>query len=165
MGGLTVSTVSSSGDKLLPPGKDKHARAFSADESRDEAPPAVGDVEAFPLLGMAATPRLAARAPFTTPAREQPVQQRALQNRLLFVNNIGQGPGVNETSFRLFFGKYTVVDVKRPLDPRTNTPHPTAFVMLASAEERDEALHQLKHVPMQGRKVTLEVPKTFQNGK
>ena len=115
---------------------------------------------------MATTPRLRARAfVHDTLIRKQPAQQQALQNRLLFMNNVCQGPEVNETSFRLFFGKYTVIDVKRPIDLKTNLPHPTAFVMLASAEQRDEALHHLKHVPMQGRKVTMEVPKTIQNGK
>ncbi|KAF1925107.1 uncharacterized protein M421DRAFT_8191 [Didymella exigua CBS 183.55] len=93
----------------------------------------------------------------------QPAQQRAMQNRLLFMNNVDQGPEVNETSFRRYFGKYAVIDVKRPLDPRSNTPHPTAFLMFSSAEDRDEALHSLNNVPVQGCKVALEVPKTLQN--
>lgn len=157
--------VSPSDDKLLPFSKGNNAANFDTDETPDSPPPAVGDVDAFPSLGMAATPRLGVRAPVhDTPTRKQPAQQRALQNRLLLMNNVDQGPEASETSFRLFFGKYTVVDVKRPLDPRTNTPNPTGFVMLASAEEHDEALHHLKYVPMQGRKVTKEVPKTFQIG-
>lgn len=81
------------------------------------------------------------------------------------MNHVGQASDVNEMSFQLFFGKYTIVDVKRPIDPRTSLPHPTAFVMFASSEERDEALHHLKDVPMQGRKVTMQGPKIYQNGK
>jgi RNA recognition motif-containing protein len=149
----------------LPPSEGEHAGAFSASgETREEAHLAVDDVDAFPSLGMTATP-LVATTPARVSARKQPAQQRALQNRLLFLNNVDQGPEVNETSFRLYFGKYTVVDVKRPLDPRTGMPHPTAFVMFASVEIRDAVLHSLKNVPMQGRKVTLEVPRTFQNGR
>jgi len=34
-------------------------RALGVDETHDEAPPTVGDVEAFPSLGVTATPRLA----------------------------------------------------------------------------------------------------------
>ncbi|KAF3039075.1 hypothetical protein E8E11_004683 [Didymella keratinophila] len=134
-----------SGDKLLPPIKDKHVRAPGVDETHDDSPPAVGDFEAFPSLSMTATPRLTTATLVRTSARKKPAQQ------------------LNQKSFRLYFGKYVVVDVKRPLDPRTDTPHPTAFVMFASSEDRDVALHNLKGVPMQGRKVTLEVPKTFQN--
>ena len=157
--------MSPSGDKLLPTSKEKKPSEFRAEHPLDTTPPSVADGDAFPSLAMAATPCLGARVPVRATPTRKPAQQRTLQNRLLFMNNVGRGSETNEMSFRLFFGRYGVVDVKRSLDPKTKMPHPTAFVMLPSAEERDEALHQLKDVPMQGRNVTLEVPKTFQNGK
>lgn len=158
------SIVSTSGEKLSPAYSVKDIEVADVKDAEQYVPPAPGDIEAFPSLTKAATPILAAGTPVLAPSRKQPAQQRALQDRLLFMNNVGQDPEVNHTTFSLFFSRYTVVDVKRSLDPRTGTPHPTAFVMLASAEERDEALYTLKDVPMQGRKVTLEVPKIFQHG-
>ncbi|KAF1359307.1 hypothetical protein EJ07DRAFT_156209 [Lizonia empirigonia] len=156
--------ISSSGDKLLSSTAGKNAQPLKEYEKHNSSPPEVSDLVAFPSLSIAATTRLDGRALApSVPTRKLPGQQRALQNRLLFMNNVGKSPEVNERSFQSFFSEYTVLDVKRPLDPRTRFPNPTAFVMLASAEQRDEALHHLKNVPMQGRKVILEVPKVFQN--
>lgn len=161
-----MSIVSPSGDNFLSAVDDKNAQPLKEYENHDPPPPEVSDLVTFPTLSIAATTRLHGRALApSVPTRKLPGQQRALQNRLLFMNNVGKSPEVNEMSFRSFFSKYTVVDVKRPLDPRTRFPNPIAFVMLASAEQRDEALHHLKNVHMQGRKVILEVPKVFQNGK
>lgn len=162
---LTKLLVSAHGDKLWPPLKDKHSGASSAGgDAREEAPPAAGDVEVFPSLGMAATRRLTAPARARVSACKQPAQQRALQNRLLFLNNVGTVPEVTGTSFRSCFGKYIVVDAKRPLDSRTKLPLPTASVMFVSTKDRDAALRGLKGMPTRGRNVTVEVPKTIQNG-
>lgn len=88
----------------MPPSNDERGGALSAnDGTREKAPWAIGDVEAFPSLGMGVAPRLVAPAPT---CRKQPAQQCALQGH-------------------------------------------------------DAALYSLKDVPMQGRKVTLEVPKTI----
>lgn len=128
------------------------------------SPPAVDNTVAFPSLDAPATPARLAAISATPKLILAQTRDDLLHDRVLFMNNVGQGLQVNETSFRLYFGKYTVIDVKRPLDLQRNVPHPTAFVMLGSVEQRDQAVKQLKDVPMQGRQVTLEVPKTFQNG-
>ncbi|KAJ4992421.1 hypothetical protein SVAN01_02130 [Stagonosporopsis vannaccii] len=156
-------SISISGDKLQPAYSDECTWVTDGKEADSTVLAAMGDVDAFPSLAKVIPPVLATRAPALVPTRKHNAQERALNNRILFMNNVGQGPEVNHASFSLFFGGYTVVDVKRPLDPKTRTPNPTAFVMLASARERDEALFTLKNVPMQGRKVTLEAPKIFSN--
>ncbi|KAJ8111266.1 hypothetical protein OPT61_g6101 [Boeremia exigua] len=153
--------ISASGDKLLPEYEEQDTTALDAEGFSDLAAPAVSDFEAFPSLCATAKPLLG-RASIFAPLLRQRIRKQSLQNRILFLNNVGQGPEVDLASFRLFFSNYTVVDVKRPIDPTTQTPHPTAFVMLASKQERDDALQDLKGVPMQGRDVTLEVPKTVQ---
>lgn len=149
------------GDKFVAYSKSRGTATFDGDQTCEVAPPTVGDHEAFPSLGVAATPGLEARRYIRG---TQPAQQRASQNRLLFMNNVGKGSEVDKMSFQEFFGEYTLVDVKRPIDPRTNSPHPTAFAMLASTEQRDGALNRLRNALMHDRKVTLEVPKTYHNG-
>lgn len=156
--------VSSSGDKLLPAYSDEGARRADIEYVGSYVLPEMGDVEAFPSLSKAATTISANRTPALVPTRKQNAHERALNNRILFMNNVGQGPEVNQKAFRLFFSGYTVIDVKRPLNPISRTPNPTAFVMLASAQERDDALYTLKNISMQGRRITLEAPKTFHNG-
>lgn len=104
----------------------EHASAFRAGgETLEEAYAVVGDVEAFRSLSMAVTPRFAVPTPARTSTRKQSAQQQAMKYRLRFVNKVGTGPGIHEISFRLYFGKYIVVDVKRPLDTQTKAPHPT----------------------------------------
>src|SRR5690242_11133997 len=153
-----------SGDKLLPAYSDKGARASDVEDVYSYVLPEMGDVGAFPCLSKAATTVSATHAPALVPIRKQNAHGRALNNRILFMSNVGQGPEVNQKAFRMFFSGYTVIDVKRPLDPRTRTPNSTAFVMLASAQERDDALCTLKNIPMQGRSITLEAPNIFHNG-
>ncbi|KAH6629230.1 hypothetical protein C7974DRAFT_413045 [Boeremia exigua] len=152
-----------SGFRVSPAGNKLLCAVESEDDGasdKTEHVPAISDIEAFPHLRVATTSLLASRTTVFTRKRSQ---HRGLQNRILFMNNVGQGPEVNQASFRLFFGACRIVDVKRLIDPKTKIPNPTAFVMFASVRERDDSLHHLRNTLMQGRKVTLEVPKIIQN--
>lgn len=66
--------VSSSGDRLLTPLNDNHGAVFTVRELRNEAPPAIGDVDVFPSLGTAVTPRMPSRTLTIAASHKQPAQ-------------------------------------------------------------------------------------------